>query len=86
MNNECNLISFEPINAREDSEESQEEFISGKAEFELPIGCTMNEKGEFQSRFADGILGLNRNDKSFISTLYNVNIIFIIDVFELILK
>ena len=70
-----NLISFEPITAKEDSEESEEEFISGKAEFELPIGCTMNETGEFQSRFADGVLGLNRNDKSFISILYNLNVI-----------
>ena len=70
-----NLISFDPITSKENSEESEEEFISRKAEFELPIGCTMNETGEFQSRMADGILGLNKNDKSFISTMYNLNII-----------
>jgi hypothetical protein len=70
-----NLISFEPITSKNNSEESEEEYISGKAEFEMPIGCTMNETGEYQSRVADGVMGLNRNDKSFISMLYSMKII-----------
>lgn len=70
-----NLISFEPITKKIDNEEDEEDYIHEKNEFELPIGCTMNETEEFQSRIADGVIGLNRHNKSFISIMYDMNII-----------
>ena len=43
--------------------------------YALPIGCTTGEYGKYKELNADGIIGLNYNEKSFISLLYNLKII-----------
>ena len=43
--------------------------------YALPIGCTTGEFGKFKELSKDGIMGLNNNQKSFISLLYNLKII-----------
>ena len=43
--------------------------------YALPIGCTNAEFGEFRELKTDGIIGLNNNQKSFVSVLYNLKII-----------
>jgi hypothetical protein len=43
--------------------------------YALPIGCTTGEYGKYKELNADGIIGLNNNEKSFISLLYNLKII-----------
>ena len=43
--------------------------------YALPIGCTTGEYGKYKELKADGIIGLNNNEKSFISLLYNLKII-----------
>ena len=43
--------------------------------YALPIGCTTEEYGRFKDFNADGIMGVNYNDKSFISLLYKLKII-----------
>jgi hypothetical protein len=43
--------------------------------YALPIGCTTGEYGKYKELNADGILGVNNNEKSFISLLYNLKII-----------
>ena len=70
-----NLVSFEPITSKMNSEEDEENYISSNNEFELTIGCTLKETGGFQSRIADGVIGLNNNEKSLISMMYDMNII-----------
>ena len=71
-----NLIRFEQIKSKKNIEEEEEEneYISNKSEFYLPIGCSMNENGGFQTRIADGIFGLNNNANSLVSMMYNMNL------------
>ena len=66
-----NLIRFEQIKSKK---EEEKEYISNKTEFYLPIGCSMNENGGFQTRIADGIIGLNNNANSLFSMIYNMNL------------
>ena len=43
--------------------------------YALPIGCTTGEYGKYKELNTDGIMGMNNHPKSFISLLYNLNII-----------
>ena len=43
--------------------------------FYFPIGCTNSENHLFKSQFADGIMGLQKSEKSFPSILYKLKII-----------
>ena len=43
--------------------------------YALPIGCTTGEYGKYKELNADGIMGVNNNEKSFISLLYRLKII-----------
>ena len=43
--------------------------------YALPIGCTTAEYGKYKELNADGIMGVNNNEKSFINLLYNLKII-----------
>jgi len=70
-----NLISFDPVASKINSEEDEEDYISNKSEFEIPIGCTLKEIGGFQTRIADGVMGLNNDKKSFVSMMYELKII-----------
>ena len=46
-----------------------------KTPYNIPIGCTTKEMHIFQLQEADGVMGLNNNDKSFVNLLYKSNII-----------
>ena len=70
-----NLIRFDSISSENNNEDNDKERISNEIEFILPIGCSMKETGGFQSRIADGVIGLNNNNKSFVSMMYNINLI-----------
>ena len=71
-----NLIRFEQIKLKKNmtEDEDENEYISNKSEFYLPIGCSMNENGGFQTRIADGVFGLNNNVNSLISIMHNMNL------------
>ena len=43
--------------------------------YAMPIGCTTGEYGKYKELNADGIMGVNNNEKSMISLLYNLKII-----------
>ena len=67
-----NLISFETVSSNSNDNNS---YISKENEFFLPLGCSLEETGFLQSSLADGIFGLNNDDKSFISMLYRKELI-----------
>ena len=70
-----NLIRFEPITLKNNNQENEEEYVSKNEIFELPLGCSIQETGSFQTRISDGILGLSNNKISFISMLYYLQLI-----------
>ena len=70
-----NNINFETINSQINDEEKTNLFNIKENSIELPLGCTLKETGFFKSSFADGIMGLNNNDKSFISLMYKKDLI-----------
>ena len=41
----------------------------------IPLGCSSEEQGMYKSMYADGVMGVNNDNNSFISLLYNSNII-----------
>ena len=43
--------------------------------FFIPIGCTTTETHLFKTQLADGIMGLNNNENSFVGMLYKLGII-----------
>ena len=43
--------------------------------FNIPIGCTTEETHLFKTQLADGIMGLNNNENSFVGMLYKLNVI-----------
>ena len=43
--------------------------------YNIPLGCDTKETNLFKTQLTDGILGLSKNDKSFVSILYKINII-----------
>ena len=43
--------------------------------YNIPIGCSLGEYGKYRNISADGIMGMNYNDRSFINVLYNLKII-----------
>ena len=72
-----NSVSFESIlsNTNTNNNDNIEDFISEEDEFQIPIGCSLKETGFLQSSLADGIIGLNNNNKSFISMIYRKELI-----------
>ena len=71
-----NLISFETVTSKIDNNDNDDNiYISKENEFLLPLGCSLEETGFLQSSSADGIFGLNNNNKSFISMLYRKELI-----------
>ena len=70
-----NSVSFESILSNINNNDNIEDFISEEDEFQIPIGCSLKETGFLQSSLADGIIGLNNNNKSFVSMLYRNEII-----------
>ena len=43
--------------------------------FNIPLGCTTTETHLFQTQLADGIMGLNNNENSFVGIMYKLGII-----------
>lgn len=58
-----NNISFSPL--------KEKQYRS----YALPIGCTVEEYGNYKELYSDGIMGINNNEKSFINLLYKLKII-----------
>ena len=68
-------VAFESILSNINDEENDEDYISEENEFQLPIGCSLKETGFLQSTLSDGVVGLNNNNKSFVSMLYRKELI-----------
>ena len=43
--------------------------------YSIPIGCTTTETHLFKTQLADGIMGLNNNENSFVGMMYKLGII-----------
>ena len=65
-----NSVSFESVLSNINNNDNIDDYISEEDEFQIPIGCSLNETGFLQTTLADGIFGLNNNNKSFVSMLY----------------
>lgn len=46
-----------------------------KKAYSLPLGCTIGEDGKYKLMNIDGVMGLNNNDNSFSSLLFNSKVI-----------
>ena len=68
-------VSFESILSNINNDENDEDYISEENEFQLPIGCSLKETGFLQTTLSDGVVGLNNNNKSFVSMLYRKELI-----------
>ena len=69
------LISFETISVKNNTDDDLDDYVSEENEFQIPIGCSLKETGFLQASLADGIIGLNNNNKSFVSMLYRKDLI-----------
>ena len=69
------LISFETISVKNNTDDDLDDYVSEENEFQIPIGCSLKETGFLQAALADGIIGLNNNNKSFVSMLYRKDLI-----------
>ena len=49
--------------------------MNNNKEVNLPIGCTIEEKGIFYNQNANGIMGLGNNDNNFVTILYKNGLI-----------
>ena len=70
-----NSINFESIISKMNNEEELDNYVIKEEEYQLPLGCTLKESGFIMSSSADGIIGLNNNDKSFISMMYRKDLL-----------
>ena len=70
-----NSISFESITSKINNEDELDNYVIKEEEYQLPLGCSIKESGFIMSSSADGIFGLNNNDKSFISMMYRKDLL-----------
>ena len=70
-----NIINFETINSTLNIQNNITNNSSNESGYLLPLGCSLKETGYFMSFLADGIIGLNNNNKSFISMIYRKGLI-----------
>ena len=69
------FVSFESITSEINNEDELNNYVLKEEEFQLPLGCSLKETGFLMSSLSDGIIGLNNNDKSFVSMMYRKELI-----------